>query len=57
MTASRIAGYEPLVIPTTRTALFRKTWLQSENDIDYDGPELNSIIKKGFTESPCFNDQ
>jgi uncharacterized protein (DUF362 family)/Pyruvate/2-oxoacid:ferredoxin oxidoreductase delta subunit len=50
--ASRIAGYEPLVIPTSRAAFFRKNWLQSEDDINYDGPEMNSIIKKGFTKIP-----
>jgi uncharacterized protein (DUF362 family)/Pyruvate/2-oxoacid:ferredoxin oxidoreductase delta subunit len=52
ITASRIAGYEPLVIPTSRTAFFRKNWLQSESDIIYDGPEMSSIIKKGFTKIP-----
>jgi len=50
--ASRIAGYDPMVIPTTRTALFRKKWLKSENDIDYDGPELSTIIKAGFNKVP-----
>jgi uncharacterized protein (DUF362 family)/Pyruvate/2-oxoacid:ferredoxin oxidoreductase delta subunit len=52
ITASKIAGYEPLVIPTTRVALFRKTWLNSEDDILYDGPEINSIIKKSFVRVP-----
>ncbi len=50
--ASRIAGYDPMVVPTTRTALFRKSWLQSEDDINYDGPEINSIIKEGFKKIP-----
>jgi uncharacterized protein (DUF362 family)/Pyruvate/2-oxoacid:ferredoxin oxidoreductase delta subunit len=50
--ASRIAGYEPLVIPTSRAAFFRKTWLQSEEDIIYDGPEIPSITKKGFMKIP-----
>lgn len=50
--ASRIAGYDPMVVPTNRTALFRKKWLQSEEDIEYDGPEISSIIKKGFTKVP-----
>jgi uncharacterized protein (DUF362 family) len=50
--ASRIAGYEPMVIPTSRVAFFRKYWLQSEDDIIYDGPELNSIVKKGFKKIP-----
>ncbi len=52
MTASRIAGYEPLIIPTSRTAFFRKKWLQSEEEIIYDGPEMNNIIVKGFTRVP-----
>src|SRR5450759_2526662 len=50
--ANRIAGYDPMVIPTSRTALFRKKWLQSEDDIDYDGPELSTIIKAGFNKVP-----
>ena len=50
--ASRIAGYDPLLIPTSRTALFRKNWLQSETDIIYDGPEMTSIIKEGFKKIP-----
>lgn len=50
--ASRIAGYDPMVIPTTRTALFRKKWLKSEDEIKYDGPELSTIIKAGFNKVP-----
>jgi uncharacterized protein (DUF362 family)/Pyruvate/2-oxoacid:ferredoxin oxidoreductase delta subunit len=52
MIASRVAGYDPMLIPTSRTALFRKKWLQSEQDIEYDGPEINSIIKEGFVKIP-----
>jgi len=52
ITASRIAGYEPLVIPTSRVAFFRKNWLQSEDDILYDGPEMSTIIKKSFVKVP-----
>jgi uncharacterized protein (DUF362 family)/NAD-dependent dihydropyrimidine dehydrogenase PreA subunit len=50
--ASRIAGYNPLVIPTTKTAYFRKRWLQSESDIIYDGPEISSLIKSDFRKIP-----
>ena len=50
--ASRIVGYNPLVIPTTKTAYFRKRWLQSESDIIYDGPEISSIIKSDFRKIP-----
>jgi uncharacterized protein (DUF362 family)/Pyruvate/2-oxoacid:ferredoxin oxidoreductase delta subunit len=53
--ASRIAGYDPIVVPTTRAALFRKKWLQSADDINYDGPEIESIIKKGFKKIPIAN--
>jgi len=52
MIASRIAGYDPIVIPTSKTAFFRKKWLQSEDDINYDGPELNSLIKSDFKKIP-----
>ena len=50
--ASRIACYEPLIIPTSRIAFFRKKWLTSEEDIIYDGPELNSILVKDFKKIP-----
>lgn len=52
MIASRIAGYDPILIPTSKTALFRKKWLSSEDDIIYEGPELSSIIKHGFKKIP-----
>lgn len=52
ITASRIAGYNPLVIPASRTAFFRKRWLQSESEIIYDGPEISSIIKSDFRKIP-----
>jgi uncharacterized protein (DUF362 family)/Pyruvate/2-oxoacid:ferredoxin oxidoreductase delta subunit len=50
--ASRIAGYDPMVIPTSRTAFFRKNWLQSLDDIVYDGPESDTIVKNGFIKIP-----
>ena len=52
MIASQIAGYDPMVIPTNRTAFFRKNWLQAEEDIIYDGPEISTIIKEDFTKIP-----
>jgi uncharacterized protein (DUF362 family)/Pyruvate/2-oxoacid:ferredoxin oxidoreductase delta subunit len=52
MIASRIAGYEPLLIPTSRAAYFRKIWLRSEEDINYDGPEISGLVKKGFKKVP-----
>ena len=50
--ASRIAGYDPLILPTSRSALARKKWLQSVDDIQYDGPEISSIIKPSFRKIP-----
>jgi uncharacterized protein (DUF362 family)/Pyruvate/2-oxoacid:ferredoxin oxidoreductase delta subunit len=52
MIASQIAGYEIFLIPTTKTAFFRKKWLQLVEDIVYDGPEITSIIKEGFKKIP-----
>ncbi|MBA4322140.1 MAG: FeS-binding protein, partial [Odoribacter sp.] len=52
MTASRIAGYEPMVIPTSKTAFFRKNWLENAEDIVYDGPDINTLIKKDFKKIP-----
>ena len=50
--ASKIAGYDPMIVPTTKTAFFRKLWLSSEEDIIYDGPEQSSIILKDFKKIP-----
>jgi uncharacterized protein (DUF362 family)/Pyruvate/2-oxoacid:ferredoxin oxidoreductase delta subunit len=55
ITASRIAEYDPMIIPTSRIAFFRKIWLQSEDDIIYDGPEIAGIVKKGFIKVPVSN--
>jgi uncharacterized protein (DUF362 family)/Pyruvate/2-oxoacid:ferredoxin oxidoreductase delta subunit len=52
MIASQIAGYDPMVIPTSKTAFFRKKWLNSKEDIIYDGPEIESIIVRGFKKIP-----
>jgi uncharacterized protein (DUF362 family)/NAD-dependent dihydropyrimidine dehydrogenase PreA subunit len=52
ITASKIAGYEPIVVPTSKTAFFRKKWLQNMEDIIYDGPEISSILKKDFRKVP-----
>jgi uncharacterized protein (DUF362 family)/Pyruvate/2-oxoacid:ferredoxin oxidoreductase delta subunit len=46
--ASTIAGYNPKDIPTNRIALSRSVWLQSTEEIKYDGPELKSLIKPDF---------
>jgi uncharacterized protein (DUF362 family)/Pyruvate/2-oxoacid:ferredoxin oxidoreductase delta subunit len=52
ITASRIAGYDPMVIPTSRVALFRRRWLSSVEEVEYDGPEIDEIIKKDFLKIP-----
>jgi len=46
--ASTIAGYDPMIIPTNSIALERGTWLKDVSDTEYDGPVLESIIKKDF---------
>jgi uncharacterized protein (DUF362 family)/Pyruvate/2-oxoacid:ferredoxin oxidoreductase delta subunit len=55
MIASRIAGYDPLIIPTSRSAFFRKKWLKSEEEINYNGPEISTIIKEDFNKVPVSN--
>ena len=52
MIASEIAGYRPLVIPTTKTAYFRKKWLSSVEDIVYDGPEISTLVNENFRKIP-----
>jgi uncharacterized protein (DUF362 family) len=46
--ASEIAGYNPKDIPTNHVALSRGKWLTSVADIEYDGPRLETLIKKDF---------
>jgi uncharacterized protein (DUF362 family)/ferredoxin-like protein FixX len=46
--ASTIAGYNPVMIPTTRIAISRQKWLLSPDDIIYDGPDLERVIKHDF---------
>lgn len=52
ITASKIAGYEPMVIPTTKSAFFRKKWLQEMEDIIYSGPAIDTLVKKDFKKIP-----
>jgi len=56
MQASAIAGYNPKDIPTNRIALKRGIWLHSPDEIIYDGPELNSLIRKDFKRIPVTPD-
>jgi uncharacterized protein (DUF362 family)/NAD-dependent dihydropyrimidine dehydrogenase PreA subunit len=50
--ASTIAGYDPMDIPTNAIAIARRHWLGNKNEIIYDGPELESLIKKDFKRLP-----
>jgi uncharacterized protein (DUF362 family)/Pyruvate/2-oxoacid:ferredoxin oxidoreductase delta subunit len=50
--ASTIAGYDPLMVPTTKIALTRQRWLSSPEDIAYDGPELENLIRHDFKRIP-----
>jgi uncharacterized protein (DUF362 family)/Pyruvate/2-oxoacid:ferredoxin oxidoreductase delta subunit len=52
ITASTIAGYNPKDIPTSRIALARGLWLKSADEINYNGPVLNSLIRKDFKRIP-----
>jgi ferredoxin len=35
-------------IPTNRTAIGRGIWLSSADEIEYDGPELGSVVREDF---------
>lgn len=50
--ASTIAGYDPKDIPISRIALARGIWLKSADEISYNGPALNSLIRKDFNRIP-----
>lgn len=50
--ASTIAGYDPMVIPTSKSAMERGKWLKSVDDIAYFGTELKTLIKKDFKRIP-----
>jgi len=50
--ATTIAGYNPLDIPTTGSALSRGKWLSSPDEIEYNGPPLESLIIKDFIKIP-----
>jgi len=46
--ATTIAGYDPLIIPTNSAAISREKWLKDLSEIVYDGPVIESLIKKDF---------
>ncbi|HSL85655.1 MAG TPA: DUF362 domain-containing protein [Bacteroidales bacterium] len=53
--ASTIVGYDPIAIPTNEIALARGHWLNSQDEIIYDGPDLESLIRKDFIRIPADN--
>ncbi|MFH0841315.1 MAG: DUF362 domain-containing protein [Bacteroidota bacterium] len=55
--ATTIAGYDPMDIPTNFNALARGEWLSDAGDIVYNGPQLNSLIKKDFKRIPVTVDK
>lgn len=55
--ASIIAGYNPLDIPTTFIALSRKVWMKDKSEIEYIGPELETIKKNGFKKLPVADNE
>jgi uncharacterized protein (DUF362 family)/NAD-dependent dihydropyrimidine dehydrogenase PreA subunit len=50
--AGTIAGYKPMDIPTNSISTSRGLWLKNINEIIYDGPELQSIIRADFKRFP-----
>lgn len=50
--ASSIAGYDPMEIPTTEIALKRGIWLADASSVEYEGPPLETLIKKDFKKIP-----
>ena len=46
--ATKLAGYDPMAIPTNSAAINRGKWLKDIADIIYDGPSIESLIKKDF---------
>lgn len=46
--ATKITGYSIDDIPTNNAALERGKWLTSPDDIVYDGPDLDLLVKKDF---------
>jgi uncharacterized protein (DUF362 family)/Pyruvate/2-oxoacid:ferredoxin oxidoreductase delta subunit len=46
--ASKIAGYNPNDIPTNAVALSRGIWMKKADEIIFDGPQLDSLIRNDF---------
>lgn len=47
-----IANYDPMDIPTNRIGLARGKWLASTDEIQYDGPGIDSLVVKDFLKIP-----
>lgn len=54
--ASEVTGYDIADIATNREALERGNWLKSPSEIEYDGPDRESIICKNFRRVPVIPD-
>ncbi len=52
MIACTVAGYDPLKIPTNRIATERGLWIKSKDEIFYDGPDINEVVRKDFKRTP-----
>lgn len=50
--ATTVAGYDPMIIPTNAVAVERGIWLKDPADINYDGPDIESITRKEFKRIP-----
>lgn len=50
--ASSIAGYDPMDIPTSYTAVKRGRWLKDAGEIILDGPPVETLIKHDFKRIP-----
>lgn len=46
--ASTIAGYNPIDIPTNKSGIEHGLWLKSIDEIDYDGDDISTLIRKDF---------
>lgn len=49
---STIAGYKPMDIPTNSISISRGLWLKDINEIIYDGPDLQKVIRADFKRFP-----
>ncbi len=54
--ASHITGYNIMDIASTKAALERGLWLSSPEEIEYDGPSVDSVRYEGFRKVPVIKD-